>query len=109
MFGSERVVPCGMVGDPIEDDFKSKLMRSIDEGAKLLLGAEIGIDNAIVFDRVGTPSCGNTSNFSSFCSSINLLVVSGSYLRARSKSSFARSFLASILFRIARISQRELK
>ena len=48
------IVPRGMVGDPVEDDLHALRMGGVDERLEIRLGAEIGIDRAIVTNAVRT-------------------------------------------------------
>ena len=49
----QRIIPCGVVGDPIDDHFHAHALRGVHEGLEVLQCAKLGVDAEIIFDRIG--------------------------------------------------------
>ena len=49
----ERIVPGRVIANPVDDDVKTELVRTIDEVLQVVERAELRVDAVIVFHRVG--------------------------------------------------------
>ena len=51
-FGHPRVVPRGVVGDPVDDELEALLVGGLDEVAKIFLCPKLGINPSVILDGV---------------------------------------------------------